>query len=94
MESALKESIGWYKDGDFSKMSEEAREAILSLYLNDDEKPAKRARTQISANLLLMGKALQDNRLLSMAVEVLMVNEKAEAIDILLRTQEILRETA
>ncbi|WP_112290181.1 hypothetical protein [Rahnella sp. AN3-3W3] len=92
MQRAIKESIACYRDGDFSKMREDAREAILSLYKNDDEKPAHMARIQISTNLLLMGKALQDNRLLRMAVEVLMVNEKVEAIDILLRTQEILRE--
>lgn len=92
MQRAIKESIACYRDGDFSKMREDAREAILSLYKNDDEKPAHMARIQISTNLLLMGKALQNNRLLRMAVEVLMVNEKVEAIDILRRTQEILRE--
>jgi len=93
MERAMKESIRWYRDGDFSTMRDDAREAILSLYKNDDEKPDHAARIQISTNLLLMGKALQDNRLLRMAVEVLMVDEKASAIDVLLRTQEILRKT-
>jgi len=93
MERVVNESVKNYRDGDFSTMREDAREAILSLYVNDDEKPDRLARRQISTNLLLMGKALQDNRLLRMAVEVLMVDEKAEVVDVLLRTQEILRES-
>lgn len=52
MQRAIKESIACYRDGDFSKMREDAREAILNLYKNDDEKPAHMARIQISTNFI------------------------------------------
>jgi len=93
MKHKIEESVDWYRRGDFSAMEKDARENILNLYKNDDEKPPRQAKVQISANLLLIGKAFDDTRLLRMAVEVLMVDEKANAIDILLRTQEILRES-
>lgn len=93
MKHKIEESIGWYRRGDFSAMGKDAKENILSLYKNDDEKPPRQTKVQISAHLLLIGKAFDDTRLLRMAVEVLMVEEKANAIDILLRTQEILKES-
>lgn len=52
----------------------------------------KLQKKQISRHLLLIGKAYEDKRLLRMAVEALMVDEKASAIDILLRTSQILEE--
>lgn len=91
MDSNLKKKIDIYRDGNFSIMSSEAKNGVLGLFVNDDEKP-DRAAKKISIHLLLIGKALDDRRLLRLAVEVLMVDEKTDAIDILLRTREDLEE--
>lgn len=92
MESNIKKSIKMYKNRDYSTMASEAKDSVLDLFVHDDEKPNRTAKIQISTHLLLMGKAYEDKRLLRMAVEALMVDEKTSAIDILLRTSEILEE--
>lgn len=92
MESYINNIIKIYRNRNYSTMVSEAKNGVLDLFLNDDEKPDKTAKKQISSHLILIGKAYEDKRLLRMAVEALMVEEKASAIDILLRASEILED--
>lgn len=92
MDRTIKKIINLYRCGDYSILKSNSKSGIFSLFVNDDESPDREAKKQISAHLLVIGKAYDDKRLLRMAVEVLMLDDKSEAIDVLFRTKEILHE--
>jgi len=44
MESDIKKSIKVYRDRNYSNIVSEAKDGVLDLFLNDDEKPDKAAK--------------------------------------------------
>ncbi|WP_417878542.1 hypothetical protein [Vibrio sp.] len=66
MAIVVKQSVVWYREQDFSRMNDDARSELESLFTHGDEYDAM-ASVQISLNVMMMGNALQDKRLYGIA---------------------------
>jgi len=87
MDKKLKETIRWYRELDFSGMREDVRQEVLSLYKNDDEKPRKSAKLEISVSIILIGQAFKDQCLIRLGLKAAFAENKSELIEILKKNQ-------
>lgn len=82
----------WYRDLEFTGMEEEARNDILSLFLDDKEKPSKNGRMTASMGIGMLGRSVDDRRLELLAMDILMATDKQEAREALRSVSAILKE--
>lgn len=80
MDITVKRSVTWYRDQNFSQMNDESRAEIESLFTNNDEGYDPAAGLQISINLLMIGNAWKDTRLLMLAAKVAQVSASGETL--------------
>lgn len=82
----------WYRNLEFTGMEEEAMDDILSLFLDDKEKPSKNGRMTASMGIGMLGRSLDDRRLELLAMDILMATDKQEACEALRNVSVILQE--
>lgn len=81
-----------FRDLDFTGMDDDVRRDILSLFLDDDEKPSKNGRIAAARDIGVFARSVSDFRLEVLAMDILMSTDKNEARESLYRVQSILRE--
>lgn len=62
----VKESVVWYREQDFSRMNEDARAELESIFSPGDEYDVS-ASLQISVNMMMIGQLWEDKRFMDFA---------------------------
>lgn len=79
MTIVVKESVVWYREQDFSHMSDEARGELESVFTKSDDYDPM-ASVQISLNVMMMANAWQDKRLYRLAARAAQLSCDAKTL--------------
>ncbi|WP_148244922.1 hypothetical protein [Enterobacter asburiae] len=91
MDSLTKFALDILRDRNFSRLDEDVRDEVLSLFLDDHHKPSKEGRRMLALNADLLAKQLGEPRLEVLSMDVLMACDKAEVRDVLAKMTDILQ---
>lgn len=92
MEDVLNYSLKVLRDRDFSRLENDAQQAILSLFVDDRAKPSKLGRQTLAMHAGSLGRMTNNPRLEILAMELLMSCGKTEVMDALAKIIHILNE--
>lgn len=91
MESLTKFALDILRDRNFSRLDEEAREEVLSLFIDDHRKPSKEGRRTLALNAVLLAKQMGEPHLEVLSMDILMACDKEEVRDVLRQITGILQ---
>ena len=91
MDSLTKFALDILRDRNFSRLDEEVREEVLSLFIDDQRKPSKEGRSTLALNAGLLAKQMGEPRLEVLSMDVLMACDKAEVREVLAQITDILQ---
>lgn len=92
-EAAMRDLIHWYRDLDFSEMSEEVRKEILDIYIENGNPLIKNAKYQIAINIHFIAIAYNDDDVIfNIEDKVMNANTKNELKEILYTLSNILKD--
>lgn len=83
-------AIRLLRDRDFLVLGESAQREVLSLFIDDKEKPSQVARVIMALNIQAAYRVLQEPLLEAMAMDILFGSDKQYIIDTLNRVQILL----
>lgn len=70
------------RERDYSRLEDDAQQAILSLFIDDGAKPSKLGRQILAKHDGMLGQMTSTSRLEILAMDLLMACDKAEVIEI------------
>ena len=94
MDSLTDFALDILRDRNFSRLNEDAREEVLSLFIDDNHKPSKEGRMTLALNADLLAKQIGEPRLEVLSMDVLMACDKAEVREVLAKITDILQNEA
>ncbi|HHA2302506.1 hypothetical protein I4P06_21595 [Enterobacter asburiae] len=90
MEKTLNYSLKVLRERDYSRLEDDAQQAILSLFIDDGAKPSKLGRQTLAMHAGMLGQMTSTSRLEILAMDLLTACDKAEVMDALSGIIEIL----
>lgn len=88
----LNYSLAVLRERDFSRLENDAQQAILSLFVDDQAKPSKLGRQTLAMHAGMLGRMTNTPRLEILAMELLMACDKSEVMDALTKITDILND--
>ncbi len=92
MDVIIEHAVRLLRDRDLSYLEENARQEVLSLYIDDKKKPSTEGRVVLALHAQAVGLDLQEPALQAMALDILLGSDKLYILDVLNRIQFLLLE--
>lgn len=87
-------SLALLRDRNFADLEEDIQGEVLSLFVDDNDRPSKEGRKILAINAFMLANATGEQRLAELSMDLLLAWDKTEVREILARIAALLQDYA